>query len=282
MEIKHLWLIAAIVVLVVGGVFLLTRDTGDEASGATIGSRLIENYVPVIRDAGLTLTSLPYWSTSSSTIEGNFTSNGTTTLGHYYSIGNVDYYDIQDTFQNSTTTIFAVQNPWLATSTVYYSQIDITTGASSSLAFYVGTSTAANTLNGLGLGCIAAAGDLLVACDGVIIDEANVPTSTAATGGTFGNVTATIATGFGSLVNIFDKGTGINGGSLGVSHSSLVVGPSEWVIGYATTTFAGGTSYQPSLACALAAGGCADGGSDGITNTGNSFDGTFLLRFIRP
>jgi len=111
----------------------------------------------------------------------------------------------------ASTTLFSVKNPFNATSTVSLSSFQITESASSSIMMEVGTSTTATV------------GFATKYDSGVLVDGVTIATSTNAT--IIGKDTLD-ALGSGEL----DPGT--------ISVERIVIGPAEYVVGYASTTYA--------------------------------------------
>ena len=186
------------------------------------------------------------------------TFTGTTTNSNGYSNENrfETYYTGGD-FADATNTLAVILSPFRATSTVTVSQLAITSSASTSQNFYIGTTT--DPTAAIPLGCTVGAPTV---CDGVIIDEALVATSSAPVSGTWSGHLATMVGAFGNFINITDG----DGGRTGASITSLVVGPDEFVVIYSTSTF-----QLLDI----------ESTKDGITGSDNTFTGNYSLEFIR-
>ena len=202
----------------------------------------------------------------------------TSTFGYgAYVINGVDYWSVSGTFNDASSTLATVHNPFsTATTTAYLSYIDITGGASTSQNLYIATSSS-QYLGEVPLDCTTSG---LKVCAGILIDEGLLGTSTKASND--GNGEANYATMFAngsSLATLTGRNVPIGGTS-----APLIVGPGEFVVIYATSTYGliDATPQAAHLTCGAAAGGCADGGSDGITNAGNTFDGSYTLTYIKP
>ncbi len=190
-----------------------------------------------------------------------FTSSG-------YSIGGVDYYDISGSFDDASTTLKSILNPFRATSTVMVANLEVTGQASTSLTFYVATSTTGQFDGGNLLGCSVTRD--ITSCEGSIIDEAIVASTTDCTiNGTGCNGSYSTILGDGTQLLNFS----ILGSGTGSSHQKLVVAPNEYVMIVATTT------YNDEAIITTAT---TDATSDGFTNTGNTFTGNYFLKFIKP
>lgn len=139
-------------------------------------------------------------------------------------------------FADATTTIFAVSNPFSATSTVLCPVIQGQNGTTT-IDILVGTSTSSSGL-----------------------------TKNSSVSATLLNIT-TIATStkfFASSGVTVGPGTGFNSAGSG-TFQTIVVGPSEYLVGLATSSYAGSSAI----------------GKQGITNTNNTFSGTYTCEWQR-
>jgi hypothetical protein len=237
---------------------LTVNSTG--TLGAVGTKTPVEKYIPVIAQSGGYYSDLPMWVNASSTFA-QLTVASTTQNG-------IDRFPVTGNLAQSTTTHLALHNPYRATSTVDVSQISVTTAASTSRNFYIGTSTTP-FVGRSGLGCSGFATAL--ACNGTIIDEAIIATSTAS-GGIWSGSKGTIVGNGGGFFNASG-----NGG--GTSLFPLVVGPNEYVIIYSTSTYSlsdlldlndqGHSSTQ------------TDGGAGGDGVLDGTMAGKYYLEFFR-
>lgn len=148
-------------------------------------------------------------------------------------------------FQDATTTLFAVQNPRRATSTVTLVTVDITRAATTAIGINVGSSTVRGPVHTAG-GAAGAAdyrGPHLI--EGVALAA-----------GAQGYIRSGVLLASSSIMGIQEVapmlGVGLNPGT---TTKSFTIGPDEWVIGYAT------------------------GSTAGVTNTNNNFAGRFSVKF---
>ncbi len=199
-----------------------------------------------------------------------FGTAGSLTAGGCWSRNGVDSCEISGSFNDASTTLNSTLNPFRATSTVELVALNITSGASTSRTFYVGTTTTAYVPK-LGFNCTAGAP---TTCEGFLIDEAILATSTSASGGVYrgaqGSITANgRVSALGGFINI------------GNSVASMIVGPDEYAAIFSTSTYANTkTAENDHKTCDN--GGCANnGGSDGVTNSSNTFDGTYFWRWTK-
>ena len=170
----------------------------------------------------------------------------TSTVTNGYTVVNgVDTYSESGSFDDATNTLKFILNPYRATSTLTVAAVDITGLSTTSLNLYVGTSTFAG-LENTGLNCLMAASTAIVTCDGEIIDEANLATST-----------------FGSIVGTGGGTVGEDGFAGGTSNA-MIVGPDEYVVFFATTSPSNDDEAE---------------GGDGISGDSNTFTGNYFVEF---
>ncbi len=122
------WSIGSVLVsLILVGIFhigAVSQAFGTIAAGIT-------NYT------GISITGTP----GTFDVSGTATFNGQTTMSA--SVGSISTKVVRQTLTAATTTPCAIQNPFLATSTIVSFALNITTGTSSAAVFAVGSSTTA-------------------------------------------------------------------------------------------------------------------------------------------
>lgn len=198
----------------------------------------------------------------------------TTSSAGCFTNNSADICEVTYTLTDATTTLVNVQNPWwgTGTTTAVYAHLEITGAASTSQTFALGTTTASSA-SGNPLGCSTAT--VPAVCPGVLINAAVVATSSQATGL---NGEGSLATIIGNGANLINTGLSTNW-SAGTS-IQMVIGPLENLTLVSTSTTPLSTTAPAFFNCET--GSCADAGSDGITNTGNTFDGTLTVRYVKP
>ncbi len=160
-------------------------------------------------------------------------------------------------FNEASTTLFSIKNPWGATSTVDLLLMEGHTG-SKSADFYVGTSTVSS---------IAVHGDTTTV-DGKDISTSLVNATEVATSSPF-----YIVNGQNSV-----NGTGqVAAGAQ--SQRRIVVGPTEYVTGYASSTWT--TNAGGSAPGSPEADERSTSSNGAITGTGNKFYGNYGIRFVK-
>ena len=164
------------------------------------------------------------------------------TLDERVCSGGVCTWNKAGAFNDATTTLFAIQNPFRATSTWTLAVTDITGESTTSIGINVGTSTNTGPV-ATNVGSIVRGPHLI---EGVAV------------GTGLGYIRSGMVMASSSLAGLADispmLGVGLNPGT---TTQQVVIGPDEYVVGYAT------------------------GSTNGVTNTNNAFTGNFSLKFER-
>lgn len=173
----------------------------------------------------------------------------------YFCVNSVcSHYKTGD-FINSSTTLFAFKNPWNATSSISEIYLSITGGASTTRQFLIGTSTTAYLpVTSVPFSCTAA--DPIVCADAPI-KGFSLGTSTK----------GTLITNGDSFY--YDGGFGQDITNT-MSSDDFIIGPSEYIVGYSTTT----------SRCGFGTAACRSG-QDGVVNSDNVFTGTYKIKVDR-
>ena len=159
--------------------------------------------------------------------------------------GGVCTWDKAGAFNDASTTLFAIQNPFRATSTWTMAVVDVTGESTTSVGINVGTSTNTGPVHISGTTAGGYRGPHLI--EGVVVGTGLGYIRS-------GTVFATSSGLYFAADNQPSVGVGLNPGT---TTRSVIIGPNEYVVGYAT------------------------GSTNGVTNTNNAFTGNFSLKFER-
>lgn len=146
---------------------------------------------------------------------------GPSITGDYLSVGGIAAYYRSGSCNDATSTLFTIQNPFRATSTWTYAEVEVTKAATSSATIFgsYGISVATSTVTGPASSTIG------------LIQSA--PFANATIGSVRSGTTFATSTQFAAFQSLFKAGTGT---SSGTTTLAIVMGPDEYVIGYATGT----------------------------------------------
>lgn len=156
-------------------------------------------------------------------------------------------------FADATTTLFCTQNPFSATSTLAWQQAIVSTAATSSFELSYVTSTSAHPTTIYGASFLGT--------EGVVTSSALMAVS----GATF--TTGTTGIVVGGIDSYSTKGTGFNNAHPNSTSWSdyIMVDPNDYVCGVVTGYVTDGAGKT----------------TGGITDVGNTFAGTYQLKWIR-
>jgi len=248
----------------ISGLPSLLDQSDDSAFLGAIGTRNIENYVPVVRLNDGLYTEKTIQTTLDIVYGATSTANGRSCVSR------------QDSFIDASTTIFAIYNNFNAPAVMTSFAVEITGAATSSIDLGVGTSTSPHTVGGFNPSIISlntgngtttlltgnsiATGTLPVVVMGYGQDSQipNYPEPGASQ--VYIHPVASIATSSESLVS------GVN--------SQVPILAGEYTLGVVTTA---GTAFNVLNESAVITN--ESGGDEGVTGVGNTFAGTYSYQY---
>lgn len=273
------WVVAIVLAIIISGTVgpsadeikiiveeALTGVESDSLGSTRYPNGLISSYFQATDVGSVVVATSTFGTAGSMTAGGCWTRNG------------LDSCEISGSFTDGTSTLFAILNPFRATSTVSLAALQITVAASTSQDFFVATSSTA-FLPVTGLFCNL--GKAAKECFGEIIDEATIATSSTASDGTWTGTHGEIVSN-GSMQRINATGPTLSATST-AGISPIILGPDDWVVGYATSTFSLGVVSTDGTTCNRKDGATTTVSTvitscDGILHV-NNFDGNYFLRF---
>lgn len=142
---------------------------------------------------------------------------GPNIMSEYLCVGDICTYHLKGAFISASSTMFSIKNPFSSTSTVTFAQLEVSGQSTTSLRLFVATSTTVGVLDaGINWGSL--------------INNATLATST-----------------MGIVTNGITATNTDNGAiSAGTSQYSIILSPSQYLVGYATTSETDGTSSATS------------------------------------